>query len=128
MSNNELQKVMRKYLKLNGVLEAALNRVMNDEEWLESMAADTDPAWDLPNTAEDVFRELEEVITEILAHGDPTEFDTPYKAVGYVPIKSVDNRDERTTWLWLNELQYVEVDPVDIYNNMLENCQEDPPV
>lgn len=37
-------------------------------------------------------------------------------------IVEVDNRDERTTWLWLNQHEYIEVDPVELHANMLENC------
>jgi len=33
----------------------------------------------------------------------------------------VDNRDESTTWLWFSDREYLEVDPIELYNNMLEN-------
>ena len=36
-------------------------------------------------------------------------------------VLEVDNRDDRTTWLWLAGNKYVEVDPTDLYENMLEN-------
>ena len=43
----------------------------------------------------------------------------------------VDNRDNRTTWLWIGGYghQYIEIDPVDLVENMIENVQgyiEDP--
>lgn len=41
------------------------------------------------------------------------------------PIVVMDNRDQNTTWLWLNETDYVEVDPADLYRNMVENCFEE---
>ena len=41
-----------------------------------------------------------------------------------VPVTEVDNRDNRTTWLWINESQYVEIDPVDLVENMIDNCAE----
>jgi len=36
----------------------------------------------------------------------------------------VDNRDSRTTWLWIGGYgnQYIEVDPVELIKNMIENC------
>ena len=37
-------------------------------------------------------------------------------------VKQLDNRDSRTTWLWLDSLMYIEVDPVDLMRNMIENC------
>ena len=37
------------------------------------------------------------------------------------PVIEVDNRDSRTTWLWINQTEYVEIDPVALMNNMLEN-------
>ncbi len=37
-------------------------------------------------------------------------------------VESVDSRDDRTTWLWLNDGEFVEVDPVELHANMLENC------
>ena len=46
-------------LKLNGVIEAALNRCMNDEQWLADMAKDQSDGWDLPNTTDGVFAVLE---------------------------------------------------------------------
>lgn len=41
-----------------------------------------------------------------------------------VDIKSIDNRDQYTTWLWINDHQYVEVNPVDLLRNMIENLPE----
>jgi hypothetical protein len=40
-----------------------------------------------------------------------------------IKVDEVDNRDSRTTWLWIGN-DYVEVDPVDLIENMLENCSE----
>ena len=37
-------------------------------------------------------------------------------------VASVDNRDYRTTWLWIGR-DYVEVDPVDLFTNMIDNCE-----
>ena len=40
-------------------------------------------------------------------------------------IGDVDNRDTNTTWLWLDGTatpSYVEVDPVELFLNMLENA------
>jgi len=36
-------------------------------------------------------------------------------------VQDVDNRDQRTTWLWITQ-DYVEVDPIDLMENMIENC------
>ncbi len=36
-------------------------------------------------------------------------------------IQRVDNRDTSTTWLWLNDTDYVEVDPLDLFDNAIEN-------
>ena len=35
----------------------------------------------------------------------------------------VDNRDIRTTWLTLSDETYLEIDPVEIMDNALENNQ-----
>jgi hypothetical protein len=39
----------------------------------------------------------------------------------------VDNRDQRTTWLWIGGYgnQYLEVDPIELIENMVENCIDD---
>lgn len=37
------------------------------------------------------------------------------------PQLVLDNRDLHTTWLWLNTKEYVEVDPVDLLKNAIEN-------
>ncbi len=37
-------------------------------------------------------------------------------------VTEVDNRDSRTTWLWISPQQYVEVDPIELIQNMIENC------
>ncbi len=37
-------------------------------------------------------------------------------------VTEVDNRDSRTTWLWISSNQYIEVDPIDLIKNMVENC------
>ena len=36
----------------------------------------------------------------------------------------IDNRDSRTTWLWIGGYgnEYLEVDPVELIENMIENC------
>ena len=39
-----------------------------------------------------------------------------------VTVTCTDNRDQGTTWLWINESEYVEVNPVDLMGNMIENC------
>jgi len=38
-------------------------------------------------------------------------------------VSSVDNRDSRTTWLWVDSEypSYVEVDPVDLFLDALRN-------
>jgi len=39
-------------------------------------------------------------------------------------IKELDNRDSNTTWIWLDGTDtpsYVEVDPIELFQNMLEN-------
>ncbi len=38
-----------------------------------------------------------------------------------VEIVGYDNRDTNTTWLWISPTKYVEVDPTDLYNTMLDN-------
>jgi len=40
----------------------------------------------------------------------------------WIPVVLVDNRDPRCTWLWISDHEYVEVDPVDLVENMVENC------
>lgn len=40
----------------------------------------------------------------------------------HIPVVQVDNRDSRTTWLWTSDWEYVEVDPVELIENMIENC------
>lgn len=101
-----------KLLKLNGIIEAAINHCMEDEKWMSDMAADSGGGvFELPNTVEEVFQALESFVTDVLAARE-------------VEVVRVDNRDERTTWLWINEQMYVEVDPVDLYENMKENCPE----
>lgn len=36
-------------------------------------------------------------------------------------VVQVDNRDDRTTWLWISDTEYVEVDIPDLLENSLEN-------
>ena len=37
----------------------------------------------------------------------------------------IDNRDPGTTWIWLEGTgDYVEVSPVELVENMIENCRE----
>jgi len=43
----------------------------------------------------------------------------------HVKVESVDNRDFRTTWLWLDGSHYVEVDPIDLVENAVENLPEE---
>ena len=50
--------------KLGGVVEAALDHVMVDEEWLSSMATSTTIE---QNTSTEVFRALESYIVDELA-------------------------------------------------------------
>ena len=50
--------------KLNGVIEAALNRAMLNETWLNDMANDTEIE---QNSPDEVFRALEGYITDSLA-------------------------------------------------------------
>lgn len=38
-----------------------------------------------------------------------------------VDVTEVDNRDQGATWLWIGD-DYVEVDPVELISNMIENC------
>lgn len=42
-----------------------------------------------------------------------------------VDIKSTDNRDPHTTWLWINDRQYVEVNPIELVYNVIENLPEE---
>ena len=47
--------------------------------------------------------------------------------IGGVPsvqrdIVGYDNRDDNTTWLWISSTEYVEVNPRQLYDNMIENC------
>ena len=40
-------------------------------------------------------------------------------------ISELDNRDQGATWIWLPDIRqnsYVEVDPGELYGNMIENC------
>ncbi len=39
-------------------------------------------------------------------------------------VVEVDNRDRATTWLWISKSDYVEVNPTDLMNNMLENLPD----
>ncbi len=34
---------------------------------------------------------------------------------------TVDNRDDGCTWLWINDEVYIEVNPIELFLNMLEN-------
>ena len=38
-----------------------------------------------------------------------------------VEVTELDNRDTRTTWLWIGD-DYIEVDPVELIQNVIENC------
>lgn len=37
-------------------------------------------------------------------------------------VQSIDNRDPATTWLWITD-DYVEVNPFELIENMVENCR-----
>ena len=37
-------------------------------------------------------------------------------------VRRVDSRDDHTTWLWISDDEYIEVDPVELHHNMLMNC------
>lgn len=37
-------------------------------------------------------------------------------------VQSIDNRDPSTTWLWIGD-DYVEVNPFELIENMVENCR-----
>lgn len=50
--------------RLGGVVEAALNKAMNDEDWLLAMADDPEIVHNDPT---DVFQALESFITDVLA-------------------------------------------------------------
>jgi hypothetical protein len=41
-----------------------------------------------------------------------------------IPILDTDNRDDSTTWLWINQREYVEVNPKELMENMIENLPE----
>ena len=59
-----------------------------------------------------------DIPTECLNDGTPT---IPL----HLKVDTVDNRDSRTTWLWINgDTEYIEVDPVDLIENMIENCTQ----
>lgn len=40
-------------------------------------------------------------------------------------VKELDNRDHNTTWVWTGENNFVEVNPVELFQNMVENCYND---
>ncbi len=39
-----------------------------------------------------------------------------------VPITEWDNRDPSETWLFMDNLRYIEVRPYDVMRNMIDNC------
>jgi chemotaxis protein histidine kinase CheA len=88
---------------------------MNDKEKLEAIHKEMDrlkddaDVWELETLDDCVTR-----VKEILDQG-PAE---------QVTILSTDNRDFRTTWLWIDNKRYVEVDPLDLLKNAIENCDE----
>lgn len=41
--------------------------------------------------------------------------------IGRVEVKEVDNRDFRTTWLWIDDDHYIEVDPLELLENAIDN-------
>lgn len=51
--------------------------------------------------------------------------DNDDEMVKEVPVVETDNRDPRTTWLWINDKEYVEVDPYDLVENSIENLPEE---
>ncbi len=40
----------------------------------------------------------------------------------HVDIAEWDNRDTAETWLWIDKVRYVSVNPFDMIENMVENC------
>lgn len=42
-----------------------------------------------------------------------------------IEVQCVDNRDFRTTWVWIDDNKYVEIDPLDLVRNAIENLPED---
>ncbi len=36
-------------------------------------------------------------------------------------VQRTENRDAVTTWLWVNDEDYIEINPIDLIINMLEN-------
>ena len=67
MNNRQTQTERHPEDRLNGVVEAALNHCMNDEQWLQDMANDTGGEFTMPNTPDGVFQALESYITQHLA-------------------------------------------------------------
>ena len=54
-------------------------------------------------------------------------YDTPEECYGGILQKrvtdvTVDNRDPSATWLWISKSDYVEIKPLDLVENMVENC------
>ena len=39
-------------------------------------------------------------------------------------IETIDNRDPSTTWIWIGTGDYVEVNPFELIENMVENCRQ----
>ena len=42
----------------------------------------------------------------------------------HVDIAEWDNRDPSETWLWIDKVRYISVDPFDMIENMVENCRQ----
>lgn len=40
-------------------------------------------------------------------------------------VSNIDNRDYRTTWLWVSGARYIEVDPIELVANAVENLPEE---
>ena len=73
--------------------------------------------------------DLHEDLCRVLHEGQPTtiswvDIGLPEQEPEYhvnVAISEWDNRDTATTWLWIDKVRYVEVNPYDMIENMVEN-------
>ncbi len=52
--------------------------------------------------------------------GFPVEEPT-YRTI--VDVIEWDNRDPSVTWLWIDKVRYISVNPYDMIENMVENCR-----
>ncbi len=46
------------------------------------------------------------------------------KSNRHVDIRTWDNRDMGETWLWIDTVRYVKVNPFDMIENAVENCMD----